>query len=77
MKKFNSLTELDLLKLAYATLLGRWVGQLEKKETANRKKPGAHTPIADHWISRYSTQLDELHAENLKLEQKGGDEAVE
>lgn len=64
MKEFETLTELELLNLAYDTLLDRWYKETKFLETC----PNKHNTIAEARIKRCDAKMDELHARILELE---------
>lgn len=62
MKKFETMTELELLNAAYKTVLGRWAREREfvGENPANE--------IAVYHMNRYWAMLKELSAEIIRLE---------
>ena len=67
MKKFDTLSELDVLHLAYTTLLRNW----DKEKHDNEKTIsliGRENIISKSRIEKYESQLEELHSEILRLE---------
>lgn len=69
MKKFETLSELDILNLAYFELLRKWDNEREKNDETIRLV-GHDNIIAQHHMSRYKAQMQELHAEICRLENK-------
>ena len=68
MKNFTTISEKELLHAAYDTILSRWVKHIEHNEKY-QKEHGIRSEIDKHWIGVYEKQLDELHAEIVRLEQ--------
>lgn len=67
MRKFETLTELEILNCAYANILAKWA----RTDDRNRKiieETGKPNEITEFWLNKYRKQLDELHAEILRLE---------
>ena len=69
MIKFKTMTELQLLYCAYNHILERWCKKLDQLE--EHKKADLPTDSIEYWLNKYRKQLDELHAEILRLETKG------
>lgn len=57
MKKFESISEKEILDAAYITILDRWLRSKESK-------------IGTYWIEKYRAQLDELHDAICEIEQQ-------
>lgn len=66
MKKFKTLTELDILHSAYFHILSKWAKEDEHHQRLANENLA--TDISEHRLQRYKSQLDELHAEILRLE---------
>jgi hypothetical protein len=69
MKKFASLTELEVLNLAYDSILRMWNEANESNEDC-KKNLGYSNSIFEYRIFRYGIQMEELRSEILSLEKK-------
>ena len=69
MKKFASLTELEVLNLAYDSILRMWNEAKESNEDC-KKDLGYSNPIFEYRIVRYRIKMEELRSEILSLEKK-------
>lgn len=67
MKKFASLTELEVLNLAYDSILRMWNEANESNEDC-KKNLGYSNPIFEYRIFRYRIKMEELRSEILSLE---------
>ena len=68
MDKFKTISEYDIVRLAYGRILEKWAKEKDRKEKLNAE--GKPAPIADHWIEKAEKQMEELHAWILKYEQE-------
>ena len=66
MKKFKTLTELELLNAAYAHILVQWTRKADQNQELIEKN--LPNDITKYWLNKYDEQLAELHAEILELE---------
>ena len=69
MKKFASLIELEVLNLAYDSILRMWNEAIESNENC-KKDLGYSNPIFEYRIVRYRIKMEELRSEILSLEKK-------
>ena len=69
MKKFASLTELEVLNLAYDSILRMWNEANESNEDC-KKDLGNSNPIFQYRIVRYRIKMEELRSEILRLKKK-------
>lgn len=69
---FNTISEYEIVSMAYSKILDRWAKEKERKEKLNAE--GKPAPIADHWIEKTEKQMEELHAWILKYEKEHKDE---
>jgi len=67
MKKFATLTELEVLNLAYDSILGMWNESIQLNEDC-KKIVGHGSFIYERRISQYKEKMEELHSEILRLE---------
>lgn len=67
MKKFDTLTELEVLNLAYDSILRMWNEAIESNENC-KKDLGYSNPIFEYRIVHYRIKMEELHSEILRLE---------
>lgn len=68
MDKFKTISDYDIVRLAYGRILEKWAKEKAQKEKLNSE--GKPSPIADHWIEKTEKQMEELHAWILKYEQE-------
>lgn len=68
MKNFKTLTELQIIKAAYSTILRDLTSEIERNEEYI-KKHGKDSIISTNWIDTYTKQLDELNDEIIRIEQ--------
>ena len=68
MKKFETLTDLEILYYAYECILDRWSKETDIKEELIAKK--LCTDISDARLAKLDAKLAELHAEILRLERR-------
>lgn len=68
MKKFETLTDLEVLYYAYNSILAIWAKEIDRKDDllANNLT----TNISDARLAKLDAKLAELHAEILRLEKK-------
>lgn len=69
MKKFDTLTDLEVLNLAYDSILRMWNEANESNEDC-KKDLGYSNPIFEYRIVRYRIKMEELRSEILSLEKK-------
>lgn len=69
MKKFATLTELEVLNLAYDSILRMWNESIELNEDC-KKIVGHGSFIYERRISQYKEKMEELRSEILSLEKK-------
>lgn len=69
MKKFESISEKEILDAAYITILDRWLRRIDKNREY-REKHGKESKIGTYWIEKYRAQLDELHDAICEIEQQ-------
>lgn len=64
----KTITTYQIYRAAYNDILANWSMEMERNERfmAEHGRPNS---IAVHRIEKYSAQLDEIHAEMLKMEQ--------
>ncbi len=67
MKKFATLTELEVLNLAYDSILRMWNESIELNEYS-KKVFGHGNFLYERRISQYKENMEELHSEILRLE---------
>lgn len=67
---FKTISEYEIVKMAYGRILDRWAKEKERKEKLNVE--GKPAPIADHWIEKTEKQMAELHEWILKYEKEHG-----
>lgn len=69
MKKFESISEKEILDAAYITILDRWLRRIDKSREY-REEHGKESKIDTYWIEKYRAQLDELHDAIREIEQQ-------
>lgn len=65
----KTITTYQIYRAAYNDILANWVTEKERNERYMAEH-GRPSQIATYRIEKYSAQLDELHAEMLKMEQQ-------
>lgn len=68
MKKFNNVTEYEILNGAWNYFLELWDRERARAEKA--QKEGRSAPIAETKCARYEAKMDELKEALLELENK-------
>ena len=68
MKKFNNVTEVEVLRGAWFYYLGLW--DRERALVEKAQKEGRPAPIAETKRSRYEAKMNELKEALLELENK-------
>ncbi len=69
MKRFESISEKEILDVAYITILDRWLRRIDKSREY-REEHGEESKIDTYWIEKYRAQLDELHDAICEIEQQ-------
>lgn len=68
MKKFETISEYEILKHAYFHITEKWLDRIERNDEF-KKEHGRESRIERHWIDKYNEQLNELHEAICELEQ--------
>lgn len=69
MKRFESISEKEILDAAYITILDRWLRRIDNSREY-RVEHGKESKIDTYWIEKYRAQLDELHDAICEIEQQ-------
>lgn len=69
MKKFESISEYEILKHAYYHIMDKWLKRLEANDEF-KKEHGRESRIDRHWIDKYNAQMNELHDAICEIEQQ-------
>ena len=67
MRKFESISEYEILKHAYYHIMDRWLKRIEKNDEF-KKEHGRENRIDLHLIDKYNTQMNELHDAICEIE---------
>ena len=65
----KTITTYEIYKIAYCEIVNRWATETERNERFMAEH-GRPSKISTHRIEKYAAQMDELHAEILKMEQQ-------
>ena len=65
----KTITTYQIYRAAYNDILANWCTEKDRNERFMAEH-GRPCSIAIHRIEKYSAQLDEIHAEMLKMEQQ-------
>lgn len=63
MKEFQTISTVEILNAAYMHILDKYLRKSDQLAVQ-------HNDITEYWLKRYKSQMDELHAEILKLEKE-------
>lgn len=72
MKEFETITEYQLLRLAYGSLLERITREEEINERT-KKDLGRDNRICQHRLKTYNEQFEEIRARILEIEQNNAE----
>ena len=65
--KLTTISEKEILKVAWEDRLRRWLNRIDENERFVREH-GRDSKIATHWIKIYKAQVDELELAIKELE---------
>ena len=66
MKVFSTITEKEILNMAYHVLLGKWLKEQDRIKSLVQE--GKSAPIAEHQCKKYYAQSEEIRARILEIE---------
>ena len=69
MKKFESISEYEILEHAYYHIMDKWLKRIEANDEF-KKEYGRESRIDRHWIDKYNAQMNELHGAICEIEQQ-------
>lgn len=69
MRKFESISEYEILKHAYYHIMDKWLKRIEANDEF-KKEHGRENRIDRHWIDKYNAQMNELHDAICEIEQQ-------
>ena len=67
MKKFESISEYEILKHAYYHIMDKWLKRIEANDEF-KKEHGRENKIDRHRIDKYNAQMNELHDAICEIE---------
>lgn len=67
MKKFESISEYEILKHAYYHIMDKWLKRIEANDEF-KKEHGRENRIDRHWIDKYNAQMNELRDAICEIE---------
>ena len=66
MRKFETISEREILSHAYFHIMDKWLERIEANDEF-KKEHGRESRINRYWIDKYNEQMNELHEAILEI----------